>query len=114
MSLLDRIMSTAQWTPIPAEVHTDDLPYATHEAWIALGEDSLHAFQLNTGQQIIEQGSLESLMGGPVGMWLIFLAKHPEWDADVEFAPSGLPDIKPGELGATPEAVKAFAQWAVD
>jgi hypothetical protein len=112
MNLLDRILSTAQWTSIPAEVHTDDLPYTTHEGLVPLGEDTLHVFRLSTGEQVIEKESLEALMNGPFGMWLAFLADHPEWEDSVMFAPAGLEQIKAGELSARPEATKAFVQWA--
>jgi hypothetical protein len=118
MSLSDmldeRIATSVQWTPLPAPVDPGDQPYATHEGVVPLGEDTLHVFQLNTGQRVIEHKSLDALMNGPFGMWLAFLTDHPKWEPDVMFAPAGLEGIKAGELSARPEATKAFVQWAVE
>ena len=79
-----------------------------------LGEDMLHVYEPSTGQRIVEEESLQGYLNGPFGFWLVFLREHPEWEDDVRFAPEGLEGIKPGELSATPEATKAFMQWAVD
>jgi hypothetical protein len=115
MTLLDRIFETVQWTPVTAPTPPKPgMPYATHEGWASLGEDTLHVFQLNTGERVCEEGSLSTLMNGPFGCWFIFLKEHPEWEPDVMLAPEGLGSIKPGELVARPAATKAFVQWAVD
>jgi hypothetical protein len=111
--LLDRIIATAEWSPLVAPKDTDQ-PYATHEAWITVGEDSLHVYQLNTGQRIIEKASVEALLGGALSLWLAFLVQQPQWDPDVRLAPAGWESIAPGELVATTEATKAFASWAVE
>jgi hypothetical protein len=79
-----------------------------------MGEDALHVFQLNTGKRVVEEGSLQTLLMGPFGAWYLFLQDHPEWEDSVRLAPEGLQGIKSGELAATPEATKAFVQWAVD
>jgi hypothetical protein len=111
----DRIRRTVQWTPIPVPDEPGDRPYATHEGWVPMGEEhTLHVLQLNTGETVIEQASLDAFMNGPFGLWIVFLKEHPEWEDDVRFAPEDWEDIKPGELVASTEATKAFAQWAVD
>jgi hypothetical protein len=111
--LNERIATSVPWTPLPAPVAAGDQTYATHEGWVSLGEDTLHVYQLNTGETIIEKESLEAFMNGPFGFWLVFLKEHPEGEDSVRFAPEGWEGIKPGELVATTEASKAFAQWAV-
>jgi hypothetical protein len=74
----------------------------------------LQMVRLNTGQEIILADSLDALMRGPFGAWLLFLSDHPEWEDDVMFAPPGLPNIKPGELSARTAATLAFSQWLVE
>ena len=112
--LYDRIRAAAQWTSLPVPQEPSDRPYATHDAWVPLGEETLHVYRLNTGEQVLEQESLEAFMNGPFGFWLVFLKAHPEWEDDVQFAPEGWERIKPGELVASTEAAKAFGQWAVE
>ena len=111
---IDRWFDSVQWTPLLAPIAPGDHPYATHDGWLPLGEVSLHVFQLNTGERVIEAHSLETFLRQPEGSMLLFLMEHPEWEGDIRPAPEGLAGITPGELSATPAALRAFTAWAAE
>jgi hypothetical protein len=61
MSALDRLFDRVQWVALDQDAlaHHDDVPYATHEGWLEIGDIRLHVYQLNTGDRVIEEESMQ-------------------------------------------------------
>lgn len=50
---IDRIMRMVEWKALPMPTGEVDLPFATHEGVLDIGGFQFRAYQLNTGQRIL-------------------------------------------------------------
>lgn len=67
MSPIEKLLDSITYVPTNFVKETDsDLPYATHEGILKLGEVEIKVVQLSNGQRIIPQGELEKIFGNPL------------------------------------------------
>jgi hypothetical protein len=65
---MDRIFDAVQWKPCEANDRGDsDLPFATHTGKLHIGDRVLDVVQLNTGQRLITEESLNRFFGIAAG-----------------------------------------------
>jgi hypothetical protein len=62
-ALIDRLLDTLVWEELPALEGSQEIPYATHEGILRLGDIELRCYQLNTGQRVFDGADLEALFG---------------------------------------------------
>lgn len=63
MSPIEHLLDQAEWTPVPNSAPAGDLPYATHEGVLRLGDQKLRVVQLNTGERVIDQCDFLAFFG---------------------------------------------------
>lgn len=62
---IDLILDEVAWVEIPSDGNSDgELPFATHEGILNLGEVTLRVYQLNDGRRIIDCDDLDAFFGG--------------------------------------------------
>jgi hypothetical protein len=63
---VDAMMDDVKWTPCEQQTIVADalgLPYTTHTGVLRIGSMKLNVVQLNTGQRLITQESIENAFG---------------------------------------------------
>lgn len=65
MNSIDRLMETVAWRPLllPNEASDSDIPFATHEGEIQLGEHKVRCYKLSDGQRIFNGEDFDKLWG---------------------------------------------------
>jgi len=58
---IEMMLDAIEWRPCEGEVdHSSDLPYATHEGVLRIGDLELRCYRLNTGQCIFDAADIEN------------------------------------------------------
>ena len=63
---IEALLEQVDWKPTggAAEHQESDLPYATHEGIVKIGDMELRCYQLNTGQVILNADDVHKFFGG--------------------------------------------------
>jgi hypothetical protein len=65
---IERLMQAVEMTPLPHSdpAETSELPYATHEGYLQIGDISIRCYQLNDGRRLIDANDpfIKSLIEG--------------------------------------------------
>lgn len=67
-STIDMMLDGVTWVAVDPNkqigTHDDDIPYATHEGVLQIGDLSVHVYQLSNGQRVIDSEDIRALVGG--------------------------------------------------
>jgi hypothetical protein len=58
---IERLLDSVAWKPLAAPEDAGDLPYATHQGVLTIGDVELLLYQLSTGERIFPVESLAAL-----------------------------------------------------
>lgn len=67
MDSIDRLMDSIEWRELPLPDFDEDradIPHATHEGTISLGDFQLRCYKLSDGQRIVDGKDFDKLFGG--------------------------------------------------
>ena len=65
-SPIETLLDQVEWKGMPHSDSTGELPYATHEGVMRIGDFDFKCYQLNNGQRVISKESLETFFGHPM------------------------------------------------
>lgn len=60
---VERLLDQVEWLPLPPNDEPGDLPYATHEGILRIGDLELKCYTLNTGARVFEVNDLLRFFG---------------------------------------------------